>query len=451
VNLTLPCSAALLSLSLSAAAQDVPEEETHPPAQTVVETQPAGGDWYSIHFQGTVATQYHPPFSAQYSGPNSLQPQAQDATSVVLDLFLGVRLWQGASLYLQPELTGGTGLSSTLGVASFPSGEVYRIGNPAPAVSVARLFLRQVIGLGGGVVETESDTDHFAGKRDRDTVTLTLGKVAIPDLVDKIPISNDPHTGFTSWGLWASAAYDYPADTHGYTWGLAFDLSIDWWSVRGGMFLEPTTANGMELEWNIALARGLVAEFEGRYTLFGLPGAARILLFLNNAHMGSYAQALEQPPPPNVTLTREYGRTKYGFAASVNQDFGQGLGAFLRLSYNDGRNETWAFTEMDQSLAFGAVQSGSRWGRPLDELGLGMVVSGLSSLHRQYLAAGGLGFILGDGGLKYALEILVETYYRLALTREISLAVVYQPIFNPAYNAARGPVQVFTGRFHVAF
>jgi high affinity Mn2+ porin len=177
-----------------------------------------------------------------------------------------------------------------------------------------------------------------------------------------------------------------------------------------------------------------------------------VAVFLNTARMGSYDQALAlSPAAPDVTATRATGRTKAGFAASANQDLGSGLGVFLRVSYNDGRNESWAFTEIDRSIAGGLVQSGSRWGRPDDEAGLGLVVSGLSDPHRRYLAAGGYGFIIGDGALTYAPEILAEVYYRLALTREIAIGGNYQPIFHPAHNADRGPAHVFTGRVHVAF
>jgi high affinity Mn2+ porin len=301
-------------------------------------------------------------------------------------------------------------------------------------------------------VPAEAGPNQLAGSRDRDALTITVGKVSTTDFVDRVPLTGDPHTQLMSWGLWASAAYDYPADTRGYTYGAAADLSIDWWSARVGVFLEPTAANGMELEWDVSKANGLVGEFEGRYEFRGLPGAARVLLFLNTAHMGNYDQALaESPTAPNIIATRANGRTKFGFAASANQDLGSGLGVFLRVSYNDGRNETWAFTEIDRSIAVGVVLSGSRWGRPADEVGVGLVVSGLSEPHRRYLAAGGYGFIIGDGALSYAYEILAEAYYRFALTREIALGANYQPIINPAYNAARGPAHVFTGRVHVAF
>ncbi|BDG01400.1 carbohydrate porin [Anaeromyxobacter oryzae] len=404
----------------------------------------------SLHYQATVATQWHPRFPAPYSGPNSMQPAPESATSVVADLFLGARLWRGAEVYLQPELSGGRGLSSTLGVAAFPSGEVYRVGNPTPSVIVGRAFLRQVIGLGGGAVSVPGGPNQLAGARDRDALTLTVGKVATTDFVDAVPTSNDPHTRFMSWGLFASGAYDYPADTRGYTWGVAAELTIRRWSARAGAFLEPKVANGMELEWNVGRARGLVGEVEARFELAGRPAAARALAYLNRADMGSYRDALAAAPP-DVTATRAPGRTKAGFAASANCDVGGGLAAFARLSADDGATETWAFTEIDRSAALGVVQSGARWGRPDDEAGLGVVVSGLSDLHRRYLAAGGRGFILGDGALRYAPEVLTEVWYRAAVTREVSAGVTYQPIVNPAFNADRGPIHVLTARVHVAF
>ncbi len=407
----------------------------------------------SLHYQATVATQWHPPFSAAYSGPHSLPPGAESATSVVMDLFLGARAWRGAELYLQPELSGGRGLGETLGVAAFPSGEVYRVGDPTPSVIVGRAFLRQTFDLGGGRVPVDAGPNQLAGARDRDALTFTVGKLSTTDVVDRVPYTSDPHTQVMSWGLWASAAYDYPADTRGYTWGAAAELSLGPWSLRAGGFLEPREANAMTLDWDVARSRGLVAEVERRWTLGGRAGAARALGFLNTARMGSYDAALAAAAPgaaPDVVATRAEGRAKGGLAASANQDLGRGLGAFVRASWSDGRNESWAFTEIDRSIAAGLVQSGARWGRPGDEAGVAAVASGLSDPHRRYLVAGGLGFLLGDGRLRYGPELLGEVYYRAAVTREVSAGVGWQPIMNPGFNRDRGPVHVLTGRVHVA-
>ena len=278
--------------------QEAPSDPPGRPAEASENELHAKDDRFSLHFQATVATQAHPSFSAAYSGLNSMKPSAESATSVVMDLFAGVSAWQGAELYFQPELAGGRGLSSTLGVASFPSGEGYRVGNPTPTVIAARAFLRQVVPLGGERFRTEAGPNQLALTRDRDALTVTVGKLAVTDLVDSIPLSNDPHTHFMAWGLWASGAYDYPADTRGYTWGLAADLTKGWWSVRGGVFLEPKTANGLDMEWDITRARGLAGELEARYTLGGRQGAARVLGFVNTAHMGGTARRWRSRAPP---------------------------------------------------------------------------------------------------------------------------------------------------------
>src|SRR5215467_1322772 len=370
---------------------------------------------FEIHFQATVATQAHPAFPAAYFSDHSLTSDAEDATSVVMDVFLGARLWPGGELYFNPAVSGGRGLSSTLGVAAFPSGEVYRVGDPEPTVFLGRVFLRQAFGLGGGKVRLDSGPTQVAVERDRDALTIQLGRFPTTDVVDANPVSNDPHTRFMSWGLWASAAYDYPADTRGYTWGVAATLDLDEWSARAGIFLEPTVANGGDFEWDVLTARGIVAEGERRWSWSGRPGAVRLLAYLNTAHMGDYEGALAAGAPPDVTATRADGRKKFGFAASANQDFGSGLSAFARASWNDGKTETWAFTEIDRSLAIGAVQSGARWGREGDEAGAAVVISGLSAPHRRYFDAGGLGFMLGDSALRFGPEILGEIYYRLSL------------------------------------
>src|SRR5207248_11797962 len=200
-------------------------------------------------FQATVAGKTHHASPPPSSGKNSLRPQSESALSVVIDLGARIHPWGGAELVVQPELAGGRGLSSTLGIAAFPSGEVYRVGNPEPTIVAARIFLRQVIGLGGGRVPVAPAMNQLAGERDRDALTITAGKLALPDFMDGVPLANDPHTRFMSWGLWASAAYDYPADTRGYTWGAAAALSIDRWSARAGIVLEPKSAAGLPMEW----------------------------------------------------------------------------------------------------------------------------------------------------------------------------------------------------------
>ena len=256
-----------------------------------------------------------------------------------------------------------------------------------------------------------------------------------------------------SWATIASGAYDYAGDTRGYTWGASGELTLDRWSLRAGAYLEPKSANLLPLEWDAVKSQSLVLEVERRYQLdSGRSGAVRALVFRNRAPMGSYQEAMAAGGRPDIIATRVDGREKAGFAASWNQDLTGTAAAFARVSANDGATETWAYTEIDRSFAVGAVQGGAPWGRPSDEAGAAVVISGLSGRHRAYLAAGGYGFIIGDGALaRYGSEVLGELYYRLQLGQFTQLSALYQPVVNPAYNIDRGPIHVFTARVHVGF
>jgi high affinity Mn2+ porin len=314
-------------------------------------------------------------------------------------------------------------------------------------------LLRQTFGLGGGKVQVDATANQLAGTRDRDTLTTSAGRLSVPDVFDGNAYAHDPTTQFFNWALFASGAWDYPADTRGYTWGVLADLTVTWWSLRAGISLEPKYANAAQMEWRIDKAHGLTAEYEGRYAIQNRRGAARILLYANAARMGSYQQVLDDPAKydNSIAETRAFGRVKYGFAISVDQQITDTLGAFLRISANDGATETWAFTEIDRSLGLGVVQRGSLWHRSDDEAGVAVVIDGLSSLHRRYLAGGGYGFIIGDGALSYAPEVVGDIYYRAQLAPLIALSAIYQPVINPAYNTARGPVHVFSARLRIAF
>lgn len=415
-----PVPAALLALACLLAAPAARPEDAAAPGR------------FSLHFQATAAIQAHPPMASGRSGPNSLAADGESATSVVMDLLLGARLWSGAELTLQPELSGGSGLSRTTGVAAFPSGEVYRVGDPSPSIYLARLALAQTVALGAG-----------------DTLLVQAGRFWVGELFDRVPACDDAHLRFGSWGLWASAAWDYPADVRGFTWGAAADLALGAWSVRAGAFLEPTTANGATLEADPTRSLGLVVEGERRWALAAGRGAVRVLAFLNRAPMGSYAEAAALPAP-DVAAVRGPVRSKWGFAASANQEWREGLSLFVRASWNDGATESWAFTEIDRALALGATVRGARWGRPDDEAGLAAVASLLSLDHRRYLEAGGQGFLLGDGGLRYGPELLLELFYRAQLVPGVALVGSVQPIVNPGYDRDRGPTLVFGARLHAA-
>lgn len=430
------------------------QAEPVPPAElnAAAATDTDASERYSLHFQTTIATQFHPAFSAAYSGDNSFGSARETASALVASLYADVGLWPGAELLVDPEISGGKGLSATRGIAGFPSGIVYRVGDPAPAIYLARVVLRQSIGLGGGKVRQEAGPNQLAGTRDRDNLVLSVGRLSVQDVFDSNRFAHDALEHFFDWALFASGAWDYPADTRGYTYGLLADLSIDWWSARAGFALVPKEANGPELDFRVLKAHGLMAEYEARYDLAGRPGRASALVFLNHAPMGSYRQVLGAPDRfgNDVIATRKDGRTKAGFALSVDQQLGAHLGVFLRVSANDGATESWAFTEIDRSLALGAVHAGTPWHREHDECGVALVLDALSPAHARYLERGGYGFIIGDGALDYAPELIGEVYYKAALTDAIAFTLIYQPVINPGYNRDRGPAHIFTGRLHVA-
>jgi high affinity Mn2+ porin len=404
----------------------------------------------TFHLQLTTITQYHGAFTAAYSGKNSLSPNPEEATSVTSTIFAGVRLWQGGSFYFNPELAGGNGLSSVTGIAGFTNGETPRIGNPAPTITIARAYVQQAIGLpSDGTDHIPDDQNNIAQDLPKNRIMITVGKFALTDFFDGNSYSHDPRTQFENWALMDNGAWDYPANTHGYTLAVAMGITLADWSLRVSTASEPTEANGQTLAYN-AGEHGETIELEHRHSFADQPGIVQVLAFNNTADMGNYDLALSNPSfDTDVTKTRQYGRNKYGFGLNVEQALANNIGAFLRAGWNDGRNETWAFTEIDRSVSLGFSFNGSIWKRNSDVLGIAGVMDGLSDDHRRYLAAGGYGFIIGDGALNYAPETIVEAYYLFALTDSFSLTADYQFVANPAYNADRGPVSVIGMRAHL--
>ncbi len=416
---------------------------------------------FSFHGQNTVITQHKLPFSAPYTGPNSLHTAAETRTSVTSTLFLGARLWQGASLFVNPELSGGSGLSDALGIASATNGETFRIGDPSPQVYLARLFARQVFAIDkgwrkkpGGIFHNVGDFNQIDEWEPTRYFAVTVGKIGVADFFDNNSYSHDPRTQFMSWGLMANGAWDYPANTRGYTPSLVLEYVSPRNELRYVFSLEPTVANGPDLSWNLSRYGGQTIEWTHHYTAGGSAGAVRLLGFYNYAPMGNYRQAIAaNPTAPSVEAVRGKTRSKYGFGINVEQALPNDFGLFARVSWNDGINETWAFTEIDHAASLGIVKDGGAWKRPGDRMGLAYCISGLSASHRDYLKAGGMGFMLGDGALRYSPEQLAELYYSAQIVPEhFFLSGAAQMVVNPGYNADRsGPVGVFSVRAHMRF
>ncbi len=407
---------------------------------------------WSFHGQATTITQGHGAFASPYAGDNSFESRKEVRNSFTSTLFLGHRLWEGTEFYVNPELAGGQGCSHVLGLAAAPNGEIYRVDSSELKLSLARLFLRQIWNFGGGTEAVAADQNQLAGSHDRRRFVMTAGKIALGDVFDNNAYTHDPRTQFFNWTLMDTAAWDYPADTRGYSWGLAIELYWDQWALRAGSFLVPTKANGLSFDHQVDRAHGDVIEVEHDHEIGGQAGHVRLLGYANHAAMGSYQESLQQSPlAPDVTATRQPGRIKYGWGLSADQALTADLGAFLRAGWNDGRTETWVFTEVDQSLATGLSLAGTAWSRAQDRLGIAMTLDGLSPEHRAYLAAGGLGFMLGDGRLTYGQERLFETYYAIALGRFFTATLDVQRIWNPGYNRDRGPVDIYALRLHAQF
>ena len=406
---------------------------------------------FSIHFQTTVINQFKPSFSAKYSGDNSLISQQENKTSVTSTLFAGMKLWKSASIFINPELAGGAGLSQALGVADAPNGETFRIGNPDPRISIARFFYRQIFPLSKQTNFQESDFNHLAEQIPEKYIALTFGKVSVSDYFDNNKYSHDPRTQFMAWSLMDNGAWDYPANTRGYTPSLVLEYISPKNEIRYALSLVPVTANGNEMNSNISKANSNTLEYTHNHQIHGKPGAIRILGFFTTTDMGNYRQSIAlNPINPVIENTRKYGHTKYGFAVNAEQAITNETGCFFRASWNDGNNETWAFTEIDHSISAGLSSNGKKWNREDDNLGLAYVTSGISNAHKDYLKAGGKGFMLGDGNLNYSWEHLTELYYSAAIVKhKIYLTGAYQWLLNPGYNKDRkGPVNIFSVRLH---
>jgi high affinity Mn2+ porin len=417
-------------------------------AQDASNTASPDDQAWDLHVQSTVVGQAHPSFSAEYTGPNSMTPGAQIKDTISVDVTGGVRLWQGGAFFGDALVWQGYGLSNALGIAGFPNGEAYREGKTYPDAYLCRAFFRETIGLGGG---KEAADDGLGGTKDVRNLTLTIGHLSAKDVFDANSYSNDPRSQFMNWVLVANGAWDYPANTLGFTNGIAAELNTNAWSGRLGVFQVSKVQNGIRLDWNLTHAWSAAAEVERRYSPKGHAGAIRLLAYEERAHMGSYEATLSDPSiGPDIALTAAY-RSKYGFGINMEQEIRKDLGVFARLGWNDGKNETWEFTDVDRTATAGLSLKGARWRRPQDTVGVAGILNGVSAAHRLFLAEGGLGITVGDGALDYRAERVAETYYNWNIAKHFWLAPDYQFAEDPAYNHARGPVNIFALRFHTEF
>jgi len=413
----------------------------------------ADGSW-NIHGQVTLVGQGYRHFRSPYEGPNSLSGANQARNTGSATAFIGLRAWDGGEIYLNPELMQGFGLSDVRGVAGFPNGEAQKSDFPKPRFNMARMFLRQTFGLGGEQETMEDGPNQLAGKQDISRITVTVGKFAVPDLFNGNVYANDPRTTFLNWNMYGGGSYDWTMDKLSWTWGAVVELNQKHWALRAGYFLLPVESNSNMFDTHIPDRGQYTAELELRYQLFSQPGKLRLFGWLNHGFMGRYADALALPMTtpnyPDIALTRQV-RTNYGFVASLEQAITDDLGVFSRATWSPGQIEIMGWTDCSESFSLGTVLKGTSWGRPGDKIGVAGLVEGLSPEARTYFAAGGLGILIGDGKLNYREEKILEAYYAYGFNNWTTLTLDYQLIVNPGYNADRGPVSVYSARFHAEF
>ncbi len=411
-------------------------------------------DPLSIHGQTTFVEQGYPAFHSPYQGPNSLTGGGQGRETWDTTLYLGLRLWHGAELWIDPEVYQGFGLDGTHGVAGFVNGEAYKVGSNDPYSRLQRAFIRQTIDLGGDTQKVSAGINQFSQSQTADRIVLTIGKFDVADVFDNNKYAHDPRIDFLNWAVIDTGTFDYAADALGFTIGAAAEWYHGNWTVRGGFFDLPVVPAGVQLNPSFSEFQW-VGEIERRYDLWGHPGKIAISGFLTRGGMGNFENAIALGAvtggPADIAAVRQY-QSRGGVSMNVEQEITANLGAFLRAGWANGNIEPYAFTDIDRTVAGGLSLSGKSWGRPNDTVGLASVVNGISPAHAAFLNDGGLGIVIGDGQLPNpGLEEIVEAYYSYALTASTRLSADYQLVVNPAYATERGPVNVFAGRFHAQF
>ncbi len=421
---------------------------------------------YSIHAQTTNVVQAYPRFRAPYDGPNSFPSKGKANVGSTTNVFMGLRLWEGGAVYLNPEIDVGYGLANSVGAAAYVNGAVAKVGRAAPYMRFQRYFMRQIIGLDGGAREKdpdegslsevlESTQNQIAGHVDKDRIVVTLGKFAVGDVFDDNIYAHDPTTGFLNFAFNAMGALDYAADSWGYTHGLAVEWKQNWWTARGGVFQLSTIPNGVDIEPQLFRQFMGVGELEARYELLGQSGAIKFLVYGDNGYLTrvgdaiSYSYLTGDFPPRFDTARRR--ATKMGGGINIKQQLMPNLGFFMRASMMDGRYETVDYTDVDRQLSMGLVAAGELWGRKDDEIGLAGSIGGLHGDRVRYFGLGGTSVYIGDRALSYAGEKNMEAYYKLGFGENLDATFDYQLLVNPGHNSARGPVNVFGLRLRAAF
>ena len=413
---------------------------------------PETEDW-AIHGQLTNITQKHNDFPAQYSGTQSLSPTGPAEETTDATLMIGRRLWNGAEFWINPEIDQGFGFNNTMGIAGFPNGGAYKLGNNTPYLRIQRLFVRQTISLDGDRTNVDSGPNQLAQNIGVNNITITAGKFSVADIFDTNTYAHDPRADFLNWSLIDGGSYDYAADPWGYTWGGAVEWTQNWWTLRGGFFQLSPVPNSKIVRVNFG-SNSTNLELETRHSFAGHPGKIKLLAWIDQGNMASYSDAVllgrQTNAMPNVALVRVPG-SRPGVVLNMEQELSADVGAFLRMSADRGDKEAYEFSDINQSLSTGLSIKGDSWGRSDDTIGIAGVVNRISGEAQSYFEAGGLGILIGDGKMNYAPEKITEMYYAWHPLSFAALTFDYQHVSNPAYNQDRGPVSIYGVRLHANF
>ena len=406
--------------------------------------------------QANFIFQTHPPFHAPYSGTHSLSPNYEKATSRVMTLYTGVRLNNSTEILVDIEEAGGAALTQGFGLAGNTDLDIVRNPSLSKLPYLGRGMIHKVFALSEDKVENQRNAFSLFEQLPRRRLEVRFGKFSMPDFFDVNSVGSDTHFQFTNWTIDNNGAWDYAADTRGYTVGLTADFEDRNWGFRFAEALMPKIANGIDLVWKPWQAHAENFEYELRHGIIPKKsGVVRLLAYTNYANMGIYrdqvALAEQTHVAPDITAHPWHITRKYGFGVNVEQTLTRFLTAFTRFGWDNGKTESFAYTEVDQTFAGGLGANGGWWHRKQDRAGVALVSNAICKDHQTYLADGGLGFLLGDGKLNYGRENIVETYYTIHAWRGIYVAAGLQHIVDPGYNRDRGPALVPSFRAHVEF
>jgi hypothetical protein len=433
-----------------------------------IESFPTEGELFglpvNIHGQTTYVNQRYKNFTSSYSGENSLNAQNSLSYTWSGTLFFGARIAPNTDIYFNPEVISGVPFSGLVGLGGFTNGEGSKATGAQAKFYSARAFARHTINQEGDKVVLEDQANQITQTISSNRVVLTGGQFSTLDIFDDSRYAKDPRIQFMNWGNMTYLAYDYAADARGYSWGLAGEWYLDNWVMRASRMLAPKSPNGRDLNWQIFNTYGDQVEVERQHNIASLPGKVSILAYRNKMTLARFSDAtnyIDQDPNARqgtqaINNVRNSMQIKTGIGIHGEQALTKDLGIYARAFTSDGQTETMSFTEADNSISVGMGMNGTSWKRPKDTVGISMMQNGLSSYRRSYLQAGGVSYFIGDYAspsqtISYSPERIGEIYYNATVIKNVLAGFNFQHIINPAYNAARGPVNVLSFRIHAEF